>query len=307
MMNEQVSLPMFAADVVVIGAPKCGTSALVDILAAHPGVCVSRIKEPRFYSRQLGDLEGMVKGSGPKLTGTFDKGFDWYESLFEEGEVKAQIRIEATTDYISREDTPDLLKQYNPNVKLILMIRNPVDRVYSHFLEEDKLGYELGSFDDMVKKGHSRMYHYIDTSDYPKHLSRYLEAGFSGQIMVIAMETFKETPEILFSKFTSFIELDDDDQVQWDFSTQRNVQRTVKFRSLARWVTKLQYSPLAMRFSPNIRRRLHIVRNFVMNIISSESKGEGMSKESRTSLEHHLQESISFCRDIQNNGGYKFF
>ena len=79
MLEEKYNIP----DFIIAGAPKCGTTALAFFLSEHPGVCISRIKEPRFFTGIKGDMEKTIAGDGPRLSGNYEKGFKWYSSLFE--------------------------------------------------------------------------------------------------------------------------------------------------------------------------------------------------------------------------------
>ena len=72
MTNEQTHIP----DFIIAGAPKCGTTALAFFLSEHPNVCISRIKEPRFFTKLKGDMEKTITGDGPRLSGNYEKGFD---------------------------------------------------------------------------------------------------------------------------------------------------------------------------------------------------------------------------------------
>jgi hypothetical protein len=145
MSKKTLSIP----DFIIAGAPKCGTTALASFLNEHPGVCMCYIKEPRFFTKMKGDMETTITGDGPRLSGTFDNGYEWYASLFKNA-LEGQKTGEASTVYFANADSAKLIYDHNPNMKLILMLRHPVKRLYSHYWQEYKLGFNFPSFEQMV-------------------------------------------------------------------------------------------------------------------------------------------------------------
>jgi len=110
-------------DFIIIGAQKCGTTSLYQYLIQHPQVAPAREKEVHFF-----DLH-------------FDKGVDWYRQQFPRlGED--QITGEASPYYIFHPLVPKRIYQLFPDVKLIVLLRNPIDRTISHYYHEVRLGYE---------------------------------------------------------------------------------------------------------------------------------------------------------------------
>ena len=106
------SLPNF----IIIGAAKSATTTLTTILPKHPDIFISKTKEPKFFGRY------------------YNKGWDWYASRFSEGQGSA-LRGEGSTMYTSQmkafKNTPELMHQYLPKLKLIYIVRHPLDRIIS--------------------------------------------------------------------------------------------------------------------------------------------------------------------------------
>lgn len=102
-------------DFMVIGAQKCGTSSLHYYLSQHP------------------DLQRSL----PKAVHYFDKwihhgfGIDWYEAHFKSFSPAKKHFFESTQEYIYDRQAPELIRRYYPDMKMILMLRDPVDRAYS--------------------------------------------------------------------------------------------------------------------------------------------------------------------------------
>lgn len=101
----------------IVGAPKCGTTALSDYLSEHPNVYISSPKEPRFFAEDF---------QLPHL-----KTWDQYLSLFKDAEGKQAIG-EASVHYLCSATAIKNIYQYKADAKIIAMLRNPVDVVYSY-------------------------------------------------------------------------------------------------------------------------------------------------------------------------------
>jgi hypothetical protein len=105
-------------DFVVIGAQKCGTTTLYHHLTQHPYVERAATKELHFFDNH------------------FDKGVEWYRRCFPPPKWKdgqKTVTGEATPKYLFRPDIPEKAAEIIPQAKLIVLLRNPVDRTYSQF------------------------------------------------------------------------------------------------------------------------------------------------------------------------------
>jgi len=109
-------------DYIIIGAMKCGTSTLAAQLGAQDGLFMTDPKEPNFFSDS--DI--------------YARGLDWYSALFA-GAAPDDLRGEASTHYTKRPDYPDVIARLTATgarPRLIYMIRNPLERVVSHYMHE---------------------------------------------------------------------------------------------------------------------------------------------------------------------------
>ncbi len=235
-------------DFLIIGAPKCGTTALAHFLNQHPNIFVSKHKEPRFFTALPGSMEKKITGSGPRLSGNFDKGWDWYASLFEEATEK-QLKGEASTVYFANEDAASLIKEYCANTKIILMLRNPVNRIYSHYWQEHKLGFDFPDFEAMVETNHLRLQYYKKISHYKIHIERYLAYFRKDQIHIIVHESFKADPEMHFNQVLQFLEVP---QHTINVKERKNEMSAPKHRKMAMVLQKIRlldyekYMPTAL-------------------------------------------------------------
>lgn len=108
------TLPNF----LIPGAPKAGTTFLFNLLGQHPEICVSSIKEVHFF-----DIEE-----------NFARGLDYYASFFDNRDQRPAVG-EATPTYMIYPHICGRLREaLGPDIKLIFMLRHPVDRALSHFM-----------------------------------------------------------------------------------------------------------------------------------------------------------------------------
>jgi hypothetical protein len=151
MNNQDVSLP----DFIIIGAAKSGTTSLHQYLHRHPQVFMSKLKEPEFFSDNS----------------VFAKGISWYSSLFEDAQ-ESQVCGESSTTYSRWPHTADAasrIAQTLPDVKLIYIMRHPVDRAYSHYAHHMRGGVTM-TFEEALERDSI----YVDCSMYMYQITRYL-------------------------------------------------------------------------------------------------------------------------------------
>ena len=132
---------MALPDFLVIGAPKAGTTALHAALAAHPGLYLSAIKEPKFF---LTDGPPPDRGGGPGDVQTYREHV-WrradYEALFADAPADA-LRGESTPFYLYDRDAQRRIGELIPHAKMIVILRDPVERAHSNWTHLWSAGLE---------------------------------------------------------------------------------------------------------------------------------------------------------------------
>jgi Sulfotransferase domain len=124
-------------DFVVLGTQKGGTSFFYRLLVEHPLVRAAAAKELHFFDNK------------------FAEGVGWYRRCFSEGEhVDGQRTItgEASPSYLFDPQVPERMARIVPEARLIALLRNPVDRAYSHYQMEVRRGREARSFGEATKQ-----------------------------------------------------------------------------------------------------------------------------------------------------------
>jgi Sulfotransferase domain len=178
-------------DFIGIGAQKCATTWLHQILSEHPDVFMAKgpqEKDTRFFSHH------------------FDNGFEWYENHYQ-SRKNEKIAGEYSTSYFSDSDAPNRIHGYNKNIKLLLCLRNPIERAYSQHKHSIRLGFV--SEDNLIfKNALKNNPTYISQSLYYSQLSRWLTFFDQSQILIILYDEIQNNPKNVKKKLYSFLNID---------------------------------------------------------------------------------------------------
>jgi hypothetical protein len=192
-------------DFFIVGAPKSGTTSLYHYLSEHPHVEMSSQKEPDYFSDKAIQEQGMYYGKNRINT------LDDYEGLFAQKE--GVIYGESSVSYLFYDNVAENIKSYNPNAKIIIMLRNPIDRAFSHYLMDYRLGLVSDSFEDIVNKkskhknAHLFYQQYIEVSEYAKQIQRYFNIFSADNILLIDYENFKRDVAATVADVYSFLNI----------------------------------------------------------------------------------------------------
>ncbi|MCK5439216.1 MAG: sulfotransferase [Gemmatimonadetes bacterium] len=166
-------------NLIVIGAMKCGTTSLHWYLDLHPQVVMSRPKELDFFLAQGRELNA--------------RDIKWYRSRFP---ADAPVRGETSPSYTKcrfYQRVPERICHAIPDARLLYILRDPVERVVSHYVHEWASRVEKRTLEDALDDiEHS---HFVEPSLYHKQLSAYLECYPLSQIHVTTLEQLKAHSE----------------------------------------------------------------------------------------------------------------
>ena len=186
----------------IVGAPRAGTTSLYEYLKNCENVFMSPIKETYFFSPNVNMkliLSKPVKNQKD------------YQKLFHN--VKTEKAIgEATPSYLWDPDSAKLIHEKIPNARIIIILRNPIDRAFSHYLWLVSLGKENLSFSEAIKKSLSAKPDFsgriIDGGMYSNQIQRYLDEFGQKQIKIIIFEEFLKNPKLFLEDTLKFLDID---------------------------------------------------------------------------------------------------
>ncbi len=192
---------MALPDFLVAGVPKAGTTALHAALSRHPGLFLSPVKEPKFF---LTDGPPPASGGGPGDALTYREHVwqrDRYEALFNAA-PPGTLRGEATPFYLYDPGAMRRIRDLIPDVRLITVIRDPVERAHSNWTHLWSAGLEpVGDFvqacaeeQRRIDAGWAPFWHYTSLGRYGEQLARAFSLFPREQLLVLRYRLLIEDP-----------------------------------------------------------------------------------------------------------------
>ena len=255
-------------DLIIIGSQKCGTSSLHHHLDLHPDISMSAHKELDFFVEEL----------------NWKKGIQWYESQFK-GIAKLHGESSPSyTMYPNFSGVPERMHSYVPNAKLLYIVRDPIDRIVSHYLHQwyarrvnETLSSILSDLSGIKAK------HYLNASSYYLQLSQYLDFYELSNIYIISLESLKGSPEETMRGVFRFLEVDDTCVLPQDFTVFNATK--AKFRT-----NKFGY--LLLSKSTPLRQLVSIPRRLLPHELKRRIRPLLSEKQGRPAIESHVRELL---------------
>ncbi|CAN5567020.1 hypothetical protein BH23CHL7_BH23CHL7_11950 [soil metagenome] len=213
-MTEQQSKPRRRPDVFVIGAAKSGTTSVYEWLKAHPDVYMSPSKEPRYFAPDL------YAGHPHDFQHGVDE--ERYLDLFA-GATREKRLGEASPRYIYSTDAPRLIHEFQPQARIIALVRNPVEMIYSLHNQRVSEGIEditdfeaaLAAEEDRRagRRGvpplvSPRLALYRDQARFAEQLGRWLAAFSREQVHIILFDDLANEPAETYRDLLEFLDVD---------------------------------------------------------------------------------------------------
>lgn len=219
---------MFLPDFLIVGAPRSGTTSLYNYLAQHPHLQMSRQKEPAFFHflDSPPDFRKMAERYSTRL---LKESIDRYQrarrlAVIDEGsysrmwsrEPAIRMRGEATPTYLFDPAARDQIQKRLSNPKVLILLRNPIDRAYSQYLQYLRLGIETHyDFADALDQepieasdfwwGSRR---YVRIGLYADYVEKYVAAHGSSHVRVFLYEDLVERPNTMLQQIFEFLDVD---------------------------------------------------------------------------------------------------
>jgi hypothetical protein len=270
-------------DFLLIGAAKSGTSALFRYLKQHPQIYFSSKKEPHYFSFDEKSKHTAGPGDTIPLAVT---DFDAYCALFENA-PSGSMAGEASTSYLYREETPERIRNVLPLVKMVAILRNPIERAFSAYMHLVRDSRETEqSFRQALKREGERIvlnwdpiWHYTRVGLYAQQLARYLRLFSEDQILIFLHEDMVKDQSGVLRKIFGFLGVDANFQPDTNFkvnvsgvtrssTAHRMIKSIFDSPNLLRWIARrIIPEPVRWKFTEGVRNR-----NLVREIISEEDR-----------------------------------
>lgn len=228
-------------DFFIIGAPKCGTTALAGWLSENPGIFMCTPKEPNYYSYRAGQvLPYMASARTP----------DQYFQLFAKAHPH-QIIGDASTTYLRSEEAVCLLLKDNPLARLIVCLRNPLERVQSTHSQRMKSGWEPER--DFATAWTKSKTDYIDACSAGQQVDRLLRNASRKQVLFLLNEDMREDPRATYESVLHFVGAPDDGKSDFPSLNERAVPRSLMLARILKESRGLR-SNLGIRLPTGLRK-----------------------------------------------------
>ena len=200
-------------DFFIVGAPKAGTTSLYKYLNQHQDVVMSSVKEPNYFSNEELESQDLYYAS-KNITDEKD-----YHSLFQANGEKKKLG-EASVSYLFYPKVSKRIFTYNKDARIIIILRNPVDRAYSHYKMDFRLGFVKRDFEDLVlnnnKEGSLFYQQYIDLGLYHLQVKSYIDEFGSTNVCVMFYEDLKKDRATFVNNIFSFLNLKSDSNINFN-------------------------------------------------------------------------------------------
>lgn len=232
-----MTLPNF----LIIGAAKSGTTSLYRYLQQHPEIYM-KAKEPSFFALNGEPVQFNGPGDSAGFVRRMVTTFDAYEALFDEISTEKAYG-EASVIYLYNEGAAARIQRHIPDVKLIAILRNPVDRAYSSYLHLRRDGRETLSFPQALAAEAERaannwehQWHYTRLGMYHTQLRRYYDRFPRENIAIFRFGDFKREPARVLGEIYEFLGVSGD--FMPDMSVKYNVSGQPKLKALHQFLIR---------------------------------------------------------------------
>lgn len=281
----------------IVGAPKCGTTAMNDYLRQHPDIFMAK-KELHYFGS---DLKTKVKLTQEEYLKYFSAA----------GQKK--IIGDASVWYLFSKTAAQEIKKFVPQAKILIMLRNPVDVIYSlhsqHLYDgnEDIRDFETAlSLDEDRKRGihladsldYFELPPYVDSVLFSNQVKRYLDVFGGENVHVALYDDLKADPERTFFKILEFLELDSKILINYGII---NPRKQIKWLYLHRIIKKPSLRlKTAARFIVPSRKIRHLMMSLFFKWNINPEKTGGMNEKLRSRLKNLFEEDIRTLSKLIN-------
>lgn len=186
-------------DFFIVGAPRCGTTSMYEYLRNVPGIFMPKIKEPNYFSVSI-DSKYIPRPIRDKQK---------YLDLFRG--VKDKITGEASPYYLWDPKSAELIHRVAPDARIIIMLRDPIERAQSHYLLLYSLGREDESFSELIRNINNLTNEYskriFEIGLYFEQVKRYLDFFGADHVKILIFEEFIQDTKTVVKEVLEFLEI----------------------------------------------------------------------------------------------------
>ncbi len=291
----------------IVGAAKSGTTSLYRYLSQHPNIFMCPIKEPNFFCKDIRQKDFTRKTyfdsifnintylSRPNLDiihNAFIKEFSDYIQLYRDVKNE-QVIGETSVSYLYSTQAAKEICKYNPESKIVIILRNPIERTFSHWkmnlstgIEKKNVPFYEAVINDIknTNKGWGRSHLYIELGLYYEQVKRYINIFPKNNILILLYEDLYKNSKNISQNLFSFINVT---PVYIDLDKRFNESKMQRFPKLIRLVRKYNFK----KYIPPL------FRDHFKNLLTSR-KVRKLDNNTRSRLFEYFNEDIIKLEDL---------
>ncbi len=274
-------------DFIGIGAARSGTTWLYNALSQHPDICLSQPKEINYFNEI--DRSNIIDGKGECLNKSNSKPLSWYLRHFNHCAANS-VKGEFSITYLTDEKAPALIKKSFPDIKLLVNLRNPAERIYSSYWQKKAyLKKESRSFEQTIRSDK----YIIDACLYYKHLSRYLQFFGRDQIHINLFEDIDKNPKTVLSDTFTFLGVNARVGIELD-KIYKNPAKKSTIGSMAKLMGLFSKFLISINKSNLLKYSQKLgLKKFALNINTKPFKYPAISPETRKYIIEIIQDDLA--------------
>lgn len=265
----------------IVGAPKCGTTSLYTYLAEHPQIFMSPLQQPQFFAQDRLGNRRRIRGLPEYL--------DCFAKAREE-----EVVGEASVAYFTSELAPYEIKAFSPSAKIIMILRNPVDRAYSFFNyarfhnQEHHVSFEAALKAEQTE-GPPFELGYRESAKYASHVQRYISVFGRESVHVIIYDDFMEQPSKIYQETLRFLGVRPDARSDFPVLNRGKSARNMALQEFVRHPPRILRQFARVVMTQAMRKRLG---NLVSRVNLVDAPRPPIDPEFRKQLQREFWEDV---------------
>lgn len=279
----------FKIDFIGVGLPRAATTWMDKNLREHPQICMSLYKEPAYFNHN------------------YHKGLEWYKNFFKYAKEE-QIKGEYTPGcFFGGEQVINRIKEHNENIKIIICLRNPIERAYSSYVFQKRRGEKASFFKPLeaFKKG------VIADAKYAPHLENWLNNFPRKNILFLFFEDIEKDPCKFINKICNFLGVEQYKPSGLEKKENSPGQKKPRIIFLSKLIALIEYfllqfdNKLVEKFKDTslfrlLQRGVGKVKNLNFKKVESPPKKSEMDPEFRSYVREYFKEDIQNVEKLIN-------
>lgn len=278
-------------DFFIVGAPKCGTTSLHYYLGQHPQIFMAK-KELYYFGKDFTYREVPTS-------------MEYYLSCFKDAPMQS-LAGDASVWYLYSKTAAKEIKQFNPEAKIIIMLRPPVDMIYSLHSEQLYNGNEnIKSFKAALDAEKGRRegklippyigcpiegLQYRKTGKYYNQVKRYINEFGAEKVRVVFLKDFNESTKGSFTGILKFLGLNPNVEIDFSIKNKSKVARSRRLTAFLRY--RSQWFMNVVKFLIPVRNWRQQIQEYLWKLNAKSAKRPALDNEMRAELNKYFLEDI---------------